>query len=243
MKIKVLGTGCPKCKKLYAEAERAIAASGQPAALEKVEKIDDIMKYGVMMTPALVIDDEVKASGRIPASAEIVTWITTAAAKGIAILALLACASALTACKDVPENTNAAIAQPSSEPGPQVASAPADAAPDKVVVHYFHFTRRCPTCLGIQATIEKTIQERFKTETASGALTFQAVNLDLPENTHFAKDYNLGFSAMVVVAKQGETRLKWENCDKVWELGHDEPALTDYAEKRIRAYLDMLKKS
>lgn len=80
MKIKVLGTGCPKCKKL-AEAEKAIASSGIAAELEKVEKIEDIMKYGVMMTPALVIDEEVKASGRIAPASEIVSWITTAAAK------------------------------------------------------------------------------------------------------------------------------------------------------------------
>lgn len=82
MKIKVLGTGCPKCKKLYAEAEKAVASSGVAADIEKVEKIEDIMKYGVMMTPALVIDEEVKASGRIAPASEIVTWITTAAAKG-----------------------------------------------------------------------------------------------------------------------------------------------------------------
>jgi small redox-active disulfide protein 2 len=81
MKIKILGTGCAKCKKLYTEAEKAVAASGVPAELVKVEKIDDIMKYGVMMTPALVIDGEVKTSGRIPPTAEIVAWITTAAAK------------------------------------------------------------------------------------------------------------------------------------------------------------------
>lgn len=81
MKIKVLGTGCPKCKKLYAEAEKAVASAGVAAEIEKVEKIEDIMKFGVMMTPALVIDEEVKASGRIAPASEIVTWITTAAAK------------------------------------------------------------------------------------------------------------------------------------------------------------------
>jgi small redox-active disulfide protein 2 len=81
MKVKVLGTGCPKCKKLYAEAEKAIAASGQAVELEKVEKIEDIMKHGVMMTPALVVDGEVKTSGRIPAASEIVTWIMNALAK------------------------------------------------------------------------------------------------------------------------------------------------------------------
>ncbi|MCU0664994.1 MAG: thioredoxin family protein, partial [Myxococcota bacterium] len=60
MKVKVLGTGCPKCKKLFAEAEKAVASCGISAEVEKVEKIDDIMSYGVMMTPALVVDGEVK---------------------------------------------------------------------------------------------------------------------------------------------------------------------------------------
>lgn len=81
MQIKVLGTGCTKCKLLYGEAEKAVAASGVPVELAKVERIDEIMRYGVMMTPALVVDGEVKASGRIPKSAEIVSWIMTAAAK------------------------------------------------------------------------------------------------------------------------------------------------------------------
>ncbi|HOX43261.1 MAG TPA: thioredoxin family protein [Myxococcota bacterium] len=81
MKIEVLGTGCPKCRKLYAEAEKAIATSGQPVELVKIERLDDILAYAVMMTPALVVDGEIKASGRIPAAQEIVSWITTALAK------------------------------------------------------------------------------------------------------------------------------------------------------------------
>lgn len=81
MKIKVLGTGCMKCKKLYAEAEKAIAASGVKADLEKVEKIEEIIKYGVLAMPGLVIDGQVKSSGRIPQGDEIVAWITGAAAE------------------------------------------------------------------------------------------------------------------------------------------------------------------
>jgi small redox-active disulfide protein 2 len=84
MKIKVLGTGCAKCKLLYAEAQKAVTASGVGAELEKVEKIDEIMKYGVMVTPALVIDEQVRASGRIPPVSEIVAWLTTAAVKASA---------------------------------------------------------------------------------------------------------------------------------------------------------------
>lgn len=79
MKIKVLGTGCHKCKKLYSETEKAIAESGVEADLEKVEKIEEIIKYGVMLTPGLVIDEEVKASGRIPGSKEIIDWMKSKA--------------------------------------------------------------------------------------------------------------------------------------------------------------------
>ena len=82
MKIKILGIGCLKCKKLYAEAQKAIASSGVKADLEKVEKITEIIKYGVMSTPGLVIDEEVKSSGRIPNSDEIASWIKATAKNG-----------------------------------------------------------------------------------------------------------------------------------------------------------------
>ena len=81
MKIKVLGTGCAKCRKLYSEAEKAVAASGVDAEVEKVEKMDEIVAYGVMMTPALVIDGKVVMSGRVARSSEIASMIA-AAAKG-----------------------------------------------------------------------------------------------------------------------------------------------------------------
>lgn len=78
MKVKVLGTGCAKCKRLYQEAEKAIAESGKNVELEKVENIEDIMNYGVMMTPALVVNEEVKSSGKIPRTTEMVAWINAA---------------------------------------------------------------------------------------------------------------------------------------------------------------------
>jgi small redox-active disulfide protein 2 len=81
MKIKVMGTGCPKCKKLYAEAEKAIASSGLKVDLEKVEKIEEIIKYGILAMPGLIINEEVRASGRIPQSSEIESWIKACAEK------------------------------------------------------------------------------------------------------------------------------------------------------------------
>ncbi len=65
MKIQILGTGCPKCKKLFDNAAAAIKESGVKCDLEKVEDIDKITDMGVMMTPALAIDDEVKVVGKV----------------------------------------------------------------------------------------------------------------------------------------------------------------------------------
>lgn len=79
MEIKVLGTGCPKCKKLYEETCKAVSDAGIDARVEKVEDIASIVAFDVMITPALVINGEVKASGRVPGMSEIVTWITNAA--------------------------------------------------------------------------------------------------------------------------------------------------------------------
>jgi len=64
-KIQILGTGCPKCKTLTANAEAAVKALGIEATVEKVEKIADIMKFGVMTTPALVVDGQVKSAGKV----------------------------------------------------------------------------------------------------------------------------------------------------------------------------------
>ena len=66
MKIQILGTGCPKCKQLAENAEAAAKELGLDFELEKVTKITDIMSFGVMMTPALVIDGEVKVAGKCP---------------------------------------------------------------------------------------------------------------------------------------------------------------------------------
>ncbi|HEX2956337.1 MAG TPA: thioredoxin family protein [Chitinispirillaceae bacterium] len=64
-KIQILGTGCPKCKKLYEAAQQAVKESSIEAEITKVEDINEIMNLGVMMTPALIIDGEVKVVGRV----------------------------------------------------------------------------------------------------------------------------------------------------------------------------------
>lgn len=65
MIVKILGTGCAKCKKLEANAREAVKELGIEASVEKVENIQDIMAYGVMTTPALVVDEQVKVTGKV----------------------------------------------------------------------------------------------------------------------------------------------------------------------------------
>ena len=74
--IQILGTGCPKCKTLMANAEAAVQALGVEARFEKVEKIADIMKFGVMVTPALVVDGVVKSAGKVLSADEIKKFLT-----------------------------------------------------------------------------------------------------------------------------------------------------------------------
>ena len=78
MEIKILGTGCPKCKRLEQLAREAVAEAGIEATIAKVTDVSAIMEYPIVSTPGLVIDEEVKASGRLPQKAEIVGWIQEA---------------------------------------------------------------------------------------------------------------------------------------------------------------------
>ncbi len=75
MTIKILGTGCQKCSQLLANAEAAVSQTGCAATVQKVEDLQAIMRYGVMQTPALVVDDVVKARGKVLSVAQIVALL------------------------------------------------------------------------------------------------------------------------------------------------------------------------
>jgi len=76
MNIKILGTGCPNCQRLEANTKQALSELKMEATVEKVTEIQDIMSYGVMGTPALVVDEKVEVSGRIPDVEEIKTILS-----------------------------------------------------------------------------------------------------------------------------------------------------------------------
>ena len=80
MKIEVLGTGCAKCKKLERLVQTVVAELGVDAEITKVERVEQIITYGVAFTPALVVDGTVKCSGGIPRGEQIAAWLREAQA-------------------------------------------------------------------------------------------------------------------------------------------------------------------
>jgi len=76
--VKVLGSGCANCKKVEAVARQAVASLGLDAQIEKVTEQAEIMKYPILATPGLVINEKLVSAGRIPTEAEVTTWLTTA---------------------------------------------------------------------------------------------------------------------------------------------------------------------
>jgi small redox-active disulfide protein 2 len=76
MKVEVLGVGCAKCHKLTEMVEEIVKKHGIDAEVSKVEDLKVFTKYGVFMTPALVVDGEVKVAGKLPKEADIVKWLS-----------------------------------------------------------------------------------------------------------------------------------------------------------------------
>ena len=80
MKIEVLGTGCAKCEKLAAMAEATAQGLGVDFELVKVEELNEIIRRGVMLTPALMVNGQVKVSGKVPYAAEMTSILTSSLA-------------------------------------------------------------------------------------------------------------------------------------------------------------------
>jgi small redox-active disulfide protein 2 len=79
LQVKILGTGCPNCKKVEAIARQAAQTMGMDVEFTKVTDYNQIMEYDIVTTPGLVIDGKVVCSGRIPSTAEVTTWLANAA--------------------------------------------------------------------------------------------------------------------------------------------------------------------
>lgn len=159
-----------------------------------------------------------------------------------ALLLLLGCDKSSEATSGQQPASPATTQDAPAVPAPPAAKAKAEpqGKADNVVAYYFHGQRRCRTCINIQEGIQQAVNERFTAETAAGRLIFKEINIDEEPNKHYIQKFELSFSGLVVEARQGETTIKWENCDGVWRHARNPDALMDYTEERIRAYLALL---
>ena len=157
-----------------------------------------------------------------------------------ALLGAVICATA-SACGTPPEPAGGASGEkPTASKTATAAETQTNAIPDKVVVYYFHGTRRCPTCLGIQKVIEETIEEKFARELEADLLEFESLNFEEEKNKPYVEKYTLAFSTMIVTARVGDTVVKWDNAGKIWDFAHSPDELSAYVEKNVRAYLKLL---
>ncbi len=124
------------------------------------------------------------------------------------------------------------------------ADAPAKAQPrtmdTKVVAYYFHDTVRCVTCRKIEGYSREVVDQKFAADVAQGRLQFTLANIQLPENRHFVKDYQIFTKSLVLVRFDKGKQAEYKVLNDTWELVGDKSAMQGYVEREVRAYLKRL---
>jgi hypothetical protein len=122
---------------------------------------------------------------------------------------------------------------------PQAASPP-ETTDTKVIAYYFHVTVRCTTCRMIESYSREVVEQKFGADIAKGRLQYKLVNLQLPENRHFVKDYQLFTKSLVLVRFDKGKQAEYKVLNDTWELVGDKSAMQAYVEREVRDYLKRL---
>jgi hypothetical protein len=121
---------------------------------------------------------------------------------------------------------------------PDVTTQPA-AASHEVIAYYFHNTQRCMTCLKIERLAEEALREAYPEAFADGLLVWKAVNMEDAPNQHYAIDYGLVTSSLVLVDRHAGEEREWTVLEQVWQLVHeDESAFKAYVVDEARLFLE-----
>jgi hypothetical protein len=106
-----------------------------------------------------------------------------------------------------------------------------------VTAYYFHGNFRCPTCKKMEQYSRESIELNFAQQLKSGALVFQPINIDEPENQHFVQDYQLVTKSLVLVKYENGKQKAWKNLPAIWQKVGDQQAFFEYVKSEIAAYL------
>jgi hypothetical protein len=110
-------------------------------------------------------------------------------------------------------------------------------ATSEVVLYYFHGAHRCKTCRSMEAYAQEALETKFKKQLETGALQWKVLNMEEPENEHFAKDFELVSSSLVLVELNGGDVVRHEVLQEAWKLVRDEPSFVKYVQESVHKYL------
>jgi hypothetical protein len=133
----------------------------------------------------------------------------------------------------------ALVSSQKARSGPPAPS-PAQTGETKVVAYYFHVTARCTTCRAIESYSREVVERKFGADIAKGRLQYKMVNVQLPDNRHFVKDYQLFTKSVVLVRFDKGRQAEYKVLNKTWELVGDKSAMQGYVEREVRDYLKRL---
>jgi hypothetical protein len=143
---------------------------------------------------------------------------------GFVLLLLFCCCPLLSGAEHVPDGTRS-ISNPAKQ---------------QIVVYYFHRTIRCPTCIQIEQLTREAVARSFKKELDGNIVRLRVLNLDLPQNLHFEKDYALTQQAVVVSEVTDGKENRWKNLPQIWELVNSRARFLDYIDREVTDYLKTL---
>lgn len=144
-----------------------------------------------------------------------------------ALLALAAAAVAYMLFED---------ALPPSHP----ASADPTLSAHRVDAYYFHGNARCATCRSLEEYGHEALRRSFGDALEEGRLVWRPTNIDLPENRHFVRDFQLQFRSLVLVEVRDGATARWKNLERLWELAGDRDACVSYVEEETRRFMESL---
>lgn len=109
--------------------------------------------------------------------------------------------------------------------------------PHQVIAYYFHGDKRCKTCLKIEELAKSTVETAYPDELADGRLVWKVVNFEEAGNEHFADDYELVASSLVIVDMKDGVQVAWKNLDQVWDLVWEDDQFIEYVKTEVGNYL------
>lgn len=107
-----------------------------------------------------------------------------------------------------------------------------------VIAYYLHGTRRCATCLKLEAFSLEALQDGFQNELSDSSIVWRVVNYDLKENQHYLKDYSLYTKSLILSRVRNGREVQWKNLDKIWELVHDKDKFINYVQAETSAFIN-----